>query len=232
MKKRPFVVPIRVLVSFVWLTSIAPAFAQESTLKVRVTPKEAYLFLDERAELEGSRTLQLGPGEHKIGLYIHGYHPETHSVTVKSGWTAPLEVSLKSASGDVSGPGYRIPEEAGRASGCGRGASSPCLSSFVPDVVLGGLSFGGRGDEFNNTIVLKQELLVPRATHQFPLRDGNKEVWPGPVTLATSRRAIRSVDQVSGKGRWIGRAMKSFIRALGSTPPGPTPERTQANWHR
>lgn len=231
MKKRPFVVTIGVLVSFVGLASIASVFAQESKLKVRVTPKEPYLFLNERAEPDGSRTLQLSPSKHKIGRYIHGYQPESRSVTVKSGWTAPLEVSLKSASGDVSGPGYRMAKEAGRGSGCGTGASSLCLSSLLPNAVLGGLSFGGRGDEFNR-IVLKEELLVPRGMHQFLLREGNKEVGSGPVTFATNRRAIGSVNQVSGKRRWIGRAVKGFIRVLGSTPPGPAPWRIQADWHR
>jgi len=208
MKKRPFVVPICVLVSLVWLASIALAFAQDSKPKVQSTPKGAYLFVDGTAEPEGRRTLQLSLGEHKIGPYLYGHQPEARGVIIEPVGTTPVEARLKPLSGDVSGPRGRIPEEAGRA-------------SVLPNLIFGGLSFGGHGDEFNNKTVLERELLVPRATHEVTLRESNKEVWRGRSPVATDQREIRLVDQrVPGERRWIRRAMKGFVRALRSTPPG------------
>jgi hypothetical protein len=199
--------PFQVLVSLVWLAVVAPAFAQDSNLKFRMTPKEAYLFFDGRAEPEGCRTLLLGPDEHKMSLYVYGYQPDTRSLTIKSGVAAPREVSPKPVSREVSGPWGRIPE-----------ASRP---SILLNVIFGGLSFGGHGDEFINKIVLERELLVPRATHEVTLLESNKAVWWGRSPVASDQRETRLVEQrVPGERRWIRRAMKGFVRALRSTPPG------------
>ena len=72
------------------------ASAQSGKLHLQVTPKQAYVFVDDRAISEASKhpTLSLSVGEHKIELVNYGYTPVTRTVNIEAGKTATLEVSL------------------------------------------------------------------------------------------------------------------------------------------
>src|SRR5215472_11583536 len=81
------------------------ASAQNGKLHLQVTPKQAYVFVDDRAISEASKhpTLTLSVGEHKIELVNYGYTPVTRTVNIEAGKTASLEVSLRAAADRVSG---------------------------------------------------------------------------------------------------------------------------------
>src|SRR5215470_1102370 len=71
------------------------SYAQDGKLNVRVTPHQAYIFVDGRAINEASKkhTLRLSAGDHKIELVNYGYAPDTRTVTITAGETSDIEVN-------------------------------------------------------------------------------------------------------------------------------------------
>ena len=59
---------------------IAPAFAQSGhatgKVKIHVSPKQAYVFVDGKAIRDGSQTIELSAGSHAIGVDNYGYTPK------------------------------------------------------------------------------------------------------------------------------------------------------------
>ena len=66
---------------------VLPCFGQDGKLAIHVTPKQAYLFVDDHAVGEASRhqSLKLSPGDHKVELVNYGYTPITQTVTITGG---------------------------------------------------------------------------------------------------------------------------------------------------
>src|SRR5262245_13442480 len=73
------------------------AFAQNGKLNFRVTPKQAYIYVDDAAigEASKNRFLRLSAGEHKVELVNYGYQPVTRTVSVIAGKTIILDVALE-----------------------------------------------------------------------------------------------------------------------------------------
>jgi hypothetical protein len=107
MRTRSFVV-ITLLLSATALLSVAPAIAQSSEetgkLKIHVDPKQAYVFVDGKAIRDGSQTIELAAGNHKVGVYNYGYLPRTQDVHVGAGETTDLRVNPQFSGGMVAGP--------------------------------------------------------------------------------------------------------------------------------
>src|SRR5262250_2880287 len=124
-----------------------PAYGQDGRLKLHVTPRHAYIFVDGRAISEASKhsSLQLSAGQHKIELVNYGYVPATRDVNITAGETAELEVTLPPVSSPVSGPFGAMTIE-----GASRGAV--LLNGQTPEFL------GGHGDEFSHEWWGKQEL--------------------------------------------------------------------------
>jgi len=59
-----------VFIALFLLAGVISGFAQNGKLKLHVTPKQAYIFLDGRAISEASKhpSLSLSAGEHKVEL--------------------------------------------------------------------------------------------------------------------------------------------------------------------
>ena len=79
-------------------------FAQDGKLKIKVTPKQAYVFVDGNAIREGSHDISLSPGKHTVVVVNYGYKISTQDVTIEAGKSTPLEVKLDAYGGTVSGP--------------------------------------------------------------------------------------------------------------------------------
>jgi outer membrane protein OmpA-like peptidoglycan-associated protein len=167
----------RVFSALVVLAAI-PTFAQTGKLKLRVTPKQAYVFIDDRAISEASKnsSLNLTEGEHKVELVNYGYQPVTQTVTITSGKTTELKIALEPVTNKVSGPFGAITIE-------GADRDAVLLNGKTPDF------FVGHGDEFNNDWVWKQELVLPPGTYQLTLRKGS-DAWSVPVTVAVDQRVV------------------------------------------
>jgi len=128
-------------VSALALGMVAQGVAQSSDGKValRVTPKQAYVWVDGRAISEASKhhTLSLSAGDHKIELANYGYTPETRNITITAGKTTDLDVTLQPVSGTVSGPFGAMTIE-------GAPRDAVLLNGKTPGF------FVGHGDEFDH----------------------------------------------------------------------------------
>jgi len=162
----------------------APVLARDGKLRIHVNPTQAFIYLNGRAmgdaSLSGRHDLliiNLGPGEHTVGIYNYGYKSQTHKVTVVEGQTTPLDVVMEPIPGSVSGPWGRIQIEGGD-------HAAVLMNGKTPDFLV------GEADDFNHNALWKQELLVPPGTHQITLVRGSSEIWSGPVTVAANQRVI------------------------------------------
>jgi hypothetical protein len=169
-------------------------YAQESTkpgkLKMSVTPKQAYTFVDGKAIGPGSRTIKLDVGTHDVVVANYGYKFAEQEVSIDSDKTVPLDIKLQPVGEPVSGPRGRIQIEGGRLHGAT--AAAVLLNGKKP------LYFVGHVDEFDNDALFwRQELIVPPGTHQVTVTRYGKELWSGPITVAADQRVI--VNIANGK---------------------------------
>jgi len=182
----PHVVLLIFLVIFAAGTSAA---AQDGKLRLHVTPKQAYLWVDDRAVSEASKhpTLELSAGEHKIELANYGYTPIARTVTVTAGKTTDLDVTLEKVGETVSGPFGAIAIK-------GADRDAVLLNGKTPDF------FVGHGDEFNTDFLWwKQELVVPPGTYQVTVQGGDKDIWSGQVSVEANERLIVDVPKSVSK---------------------------------
>lgn len=153
------------------------ALAQNATVKVSVEPRQAYIFADGNAWGSGNRTLQLAPGHHSIAVYNYGYKPQVREVDLAPGRNQELSFTLEKAGDAVSGPFGVIQIE-------GAPHAAVLLNGKQPEY------FVGHGDEFNNHVGWKQQLLVPAGTHNVTLLYGDKVLWSGKVDVPANKRII------------------------------------------
>jgi outer membrane protein OmpA-like peptidoglycan-associated protein len=178
----PHVVLLTFLVIFAAGTS---AVAQDGKLRLHVNPKQAYLWVDDRAVSEASKhpSLELSAGEHKIELANYGYTPITRTVTVTAGKTTDLDVTLEKVGETVSGPFGAIAIK-------GADRDAVLLNGKTPDF------FVGHGDEFNTDFLWwKQELVVPPGTYEVAVQGEDTDIWSGQVSVAANQRVIVDIPK-------------------------------------
>jgi len=169
----------------------ASAFAQEprsGKLKVTVSPKQAYTFVDGKAIGPGNRTVKLAVGTHHLIVANYGYKFFEQDVSIDSNKTMPMKVDLVSVGSKVGGPRGRIQIEVGTLRA---GDVAVLLNGKKPEY------FVGHVDEFNHDILLHQELIVPPGPHQVTVTRYGKELWSGSIAVAANQRVI--VDISNGK---------------------------------
>jgi outer membrane protein OmpA-like peptidoglycan-associated protein len=178
---------IRILAIVVWgvlfaLCSDVPGCAQDGKLKIHLTPKQAYVFVDGRAMSEASKrhSLKLSAGDHKVQLVNYGYVPAERAVTITAGQTTELEVALSPVSSTVSGPFGAMTIE-------GANHDAVLLNGKTPDF------FVGHGDEFDHDWWWKQELVVPPGKYQVTVLRSGEERWSGTVDVPANQRVVISV---------------------------------------
>ena len=161
------------------------AFAQDpkpGKLKMRVSPKEAYTFVDGKAVGPGNRVIKLNVGTHHVVVANYGYKFTEQDVSVDSDKTVPVEIKLEPVGAAVPGPRGRIQLEAGHLHGAT--AAAVLLNGKKPAY------FVGHVDEFDHDIIWKQELVVPPGTHQVTVTRNGQEVWAGVVKVEADQRVI------------------------------------------
>jgi outer membrane protein OmpA-like peptidoglycan-associated protein len=178
MRTRSFVV-ITLLLSATALLSGAPSIAQSSQetgkLKIHVAPKQAYVFVDGKAIRDGSQTIELAAGDHKVGVYNYGYVPKMQDVHVGAGETTDLRVNLQSSGDMVAGPFADIEFK-------GDPRAAVLLNGQTPAY------FVGHVDEFDWNWIWHQRLLVKPGTYQVTVtREGNT-IWSGPVSAKAGQQ--------------------------------------------
>ena len=162
---------------------VSPVLAQDGKLKVHAVPPQAYVFVDGQAMHEASRgAFNLSPGSHTIDFYNYGYKPATQKVDITARKTNILDVTLDPLPGMVSGPwGCMTIEGADR--------DAVLLNGKTPAF------FVGHSDEFNNELMMKQELIVPPSKHLLTILSGDKEVWSGTVEVPANQRVVIDIPK-------------------------------------
>jgi len=172
MRSKP-VVSVGLFLSAISLLCVAPAFAQSSQetgkLKIHVDPKQAYVFVDGKAIRDGSQTIELGVGDHKVGVYNYGYLSKTQDVHVGAGETTDLRVNLQSSGDAVAGPFADIEFK-------GDPRAAVLLNGQTPAY------FVGHVDEFDWNWIWHQRLLVKPGTYQVTVTHEGNTIWSGPLT--------------------------------------------------
>jgi len=156
------------------------AFGQEAKLPVKVSPHQAYVFLDGNAIGDGNVTLKTTPGEHTIAVYNYGFTGEVRKVTLQAGKNEALTFSLQPAGGNVSSSYGFIQIE-------GPSRAAVLLNGTTPDYLVGHV------DEFNNHIGWSQQLIVPPGTHQLLVTRQGSTIWSGPIQVGAGERVIIKV---------------------------------------
>src|SRR5580704_8118205 len=178
------------LAATVLLSSVASAQdAKPGKLKMSVTPKQAYTFVDGKAIGPGNRTIKLDVGEHHLIVANYGYKFVEQNVSIDSNKTVPVDIKLELVGETVPGPRGRIQIEGRKLHGAT--AAAVLLNGKKPGY------FVGHVDEFDHDIIWHQELVVPPGTHQVTVTRYGKELWSGPITVAANQRVI--VDISNGK---------------------------------
>jgi outer membrane protein OmpA-like peptidoglycan-associated protein len=185
MKSERYLSPRILFAVLLGLIGGTSAFAQNGKLNLHVSPKQAYVFVDDRAISEASKvhSLSLSAGEHKVELANYGYQAVTRTVTIVAGKTTALDISLEAVSKVVSGPFGAITIE-------GADRDAVLLNGKTPDY------FVGHGDEFNHDWWWKQELVVPPGTYQLTIQSQDREIWSGSVNVPANQRVV--VDASKG----------------------------------
>jgi OmpA family/PEGA domain len=163
------------------LMSMTPASAQSNVengkLKIHVTPKRAYVFVDGRAIRDGSQTIVLTTGTHEVSIDNYGYIPKTQKVHIGAGETTDLDVTLRASGDMVSGPFGDIELK-------GHPRAAVLLNGVTPSY------FVGHVDEFDNNWLWHQWLLVKPGTYKVTVTQKGQVIWSGPVNVKAGQRAI------------------------------------------
>jgi hypothetical protein len=168
------------------LLCAAPVFAQSSEptgkLKVCVCPKQAYVFVDGKAIRDGTQTLKLAAGDHKVAVYNYGYQPATRNIHVDAGKKQYLSIALQPSGDKVSGPFAEIEFK-------GHPRAAVLLNGDKPGY------FVGHVDEFDNEWIWHQRLLVRPGKYQVTVtREGNT-IWSGPITAMAGQHVTVYLNQ-------------------------------------
>jgi hypothetical protein len=162
------------------------SFAQEGKLKIKVTPPQAYVFVDGSGIRDGSRSIKLAAGKHTVVVVNYGYKMSTQDVNIESGKTTDLAVTLEAYGDRVAGPWGRVYIS-------GTDVRAAVLSNGKTPGY-----FVGHVDEFNNDFwIWKQELLLPPGTHHLTITRGGKELWSGDVNVEAGKKVSINVGKNS-----------------------------------
>lgn len=152
-------------------------FAQDGKLKIKVTPKQAYVFVDGQAIREGNQSISLSPGKHTVVVVNYGYKLNMQDVTIEAGKSTGLEVKLDPMGGNVAGPFGDIEFN-------GDPRAAVLTNGTTPGY------FVGHVDEFNNGWIWHQELLMPPGTHHITVTHKGKDIWSGDVTVVANKKVV------------------------------------------
>ena len=179
-RSRVFVLAAFIIISLANL-STATDTGKTGKLKIHVSPKQAYVFVDGSAIDDGSQTIKLAPGTHQISVHNGGYTPVTQTVEIESGKTFLVSIDLQKSGDNVSGPFGDIEFK-------GDPRAAVLLNGTTPEY------FVGHVDEFNWNWVWHQRLLVRPGTYNVTVTREGKSIWSGPVTVQAGEQVTVYLD--------------------------------------
>lgn len=180
--KNSFALPILVLFSLLALPVFARTDQNTGKLRVHVSPKQAYVFVDGKAIRDGSQTITLTRGSHEVSVRNYGYLPNTQVVSIQVGDTTDINVDLQKSGDKVAGPFGDIEFK-------GHPRAAVLLNGTTPDY------FVGHVDEFDWNWIWHQRLLVKPGTYNVTVTRKGDSIWSGPVEVKAGQRVIVHLDQ-------------------------------------
>ena len=160
--------------------------AQDGKLKIKVSPKQAYVFVDGNAIREGNQSISLSPGKHTVVVVNYGYKISTQDVNIDAGKSTPLDVKLDAYGGSVSGPFGDVQFKGDPRAAVLSNGTTPAY-------------FVGHVDEFDWDWIWHQNLLLPAGTHHLTVTHAGKTVWSGDVTVAAGKKVIVDLSKGTQK---------------------------------
>src|ERR1019366_882969 len=145
-------------------------FAQDGKLKMHVTPKQAYVFVDGNAMREGNHSISLVPGKHTVVVVNYGYKISTQ------------DVKIDAYGGNVGGPFGDVQFK-------GDERAAVLSNGTTPGY------FVGHVDEFNWDWIWHQNLLLPPGTHHLTVTHLGKTVWAGDVTVVANKKVTIDLNK-------------------------------------
>lgn len=168
------------------LLAAASALAQSKPtngiLKIHVSPKQAYVFVDNSAIRDGSQAIALEAGKHTVEVRNYGFASQTQEVEIASGKKTEVSVTLRPAGDKVAGPFGDIELK-------GHPRAAVLLNGTTPAY------FVGHVDEFDNNWVWHQWLLVKPGSYQVTITQKGQTFWSGPVAVDAGKRVIVDLNQ-------------------------------------
>jgi len=155
-------------------------FAQDGKLKIKVIPKHAYVFVDDKAIRDGSETISLSSGKHTVVVLNYGYKTSTQDVNIDSGKTKDLNITLDAAGAAVNGPYGQIEFKGGDSH------AAVLLNGKTPSY------FVGHVGATNHDWWWHRNLLVPPGAYHVDVTKNGSDVWTGDVTVAANQKV--SID--------------------------------------
>jgi len=170
-------------------------FAQDGKLKIKVIPKQAYVFVDGQAIREGKQTISLPPGKHIVAVVNYGYKISTQDVNIDSGKTTDLTVTLEAYGSTVNGPFGDVEFK-------GDPRAAVLSTGTTPGY------FVGHVDEFNWDWIWHQNLLLPAGTHHITITRKGKDIWSGDVNVVVGKKVVVNLSNGTQKTVDWGRGNK------------------------
>lgn len=161
------------------------ALAQDARVKVRVSPPEAYIFVDGQPVAHRSQTISVTPGEHAIGVYNYGFVPQVKVVTLAPGHNPEIVSRLEAVPGASNGPWGRIQIE-----GNVNDKAAVFINGVKPEYFVGHI------DEMNNELMATQKLVLPVGTYELIIVNP-KETQPfftDKIEVRPDQRLVVNVD--------------------------------------
>jgi OmpA family/PEGA domain len=174
----------------------------DGKLKIKVSPKQADVFIDGNAMRQGTHSFTLSPGKHTVEVVNYGYQPSTQDVDITAGKTTPLDVKLTAEGGAVSGPYGDIQFD-------GDHTRAAVLSNGDTPAY-----FVGHVDEFDNDWIWHQNLMLPAGSHHLTVTLEGKTVWSGDVTVVAGKKVVVNLSNGTQKTvNWTrGEKLKDLAR--------------------
>ena len=145
-----------VIIAALLALGVSIASAQDASVKVRVSPPEAYIFVDGQPFAHRSQTINLSAGEHTIGVYNYGFVPQVQTVTLAAGRNPEIVARLQAVPGSVNGPWGRVQIE-----GNLNDKAAVFINGLKPEYFVGHI------DEMNNEKLATQKLVLPVGTYEL-----------------------------------------------------------------
>jgi hypothetical protein len=166
-----------------WMNPARALGSEDSgKVKVHVKPKQAYVFVDGRAERQGNQTIQETPGTHMVEVHNYGYAAQSQKMQFSRGEKVKRDVDLEHSGDKVSGPFADLEFKGDR-------RAAVLLNGTTPAY------FVGHVDEFNWDWIWHQRLLVQPGTYHVTVEHEGNTIWSGEVTARAGEKVIVYLDK-------------------------------------